>query len=152
MAIRSEPATFPVRSAGDGLTPVTAFHVRRPVLSTTVLADTVDLMRLLERRLDGRHCAEPEAAQAALDRLEIWARARPWEVPPVVVEKVDRLLRTAEQAYSTISAAGWIESLPDGIFALLDRRRPAYIADRSAEEAGVERPPVPRRRASDRRP
>jgi hypothetical protein len=156
MAIRSAPVTFPVRSAGDGLTPPTESHVGRPVLSTTLLADTVDLMRQLERRLEGRHCQEPEAALAALERLEVWARARPWEVPPTVVQKADRILRTAEHAYSTISAACWIESLPDEILALLDRRRPGYLIDRAAEEPdvpGVARigtAPVPRRRASDR--
>lgn len=158
MAIRADPVTFPVRSAGDGLTPATAFHVRRPVLSTTVLADTVDIMRQLERRLDGRHCEEPAAAQTDVERLEVWARARPWEVPATVVEKVDRILQTAEHASSTISAACWIESLPDEIFALLDRRRPRYIADREAEEtdvvgvARIEAAPMPRRRATDRGP
>ena len=173
MMIRETRATFPVRSAGDGLTPTTDFHVRRPVMSTAVLADTVDLMRLLERRLDGRHCQQPEAAQAAFERLEVWARARAWEVPASVVVKADRVLQTAEHAYSTISAACWLESLPDEILGLLDRRRPACIAARSAVAAGaaaaldspgvvvtaraaqaakrgVEVVRAPRRRASDR--
>jgi hypothetical protein len=150
MAIRAQRTPFPVRAAGDGLTPSTDSYVRRAVLSTTVLADTVDLMRQLERRLEGRHCQEPDAALAAIERLEVWARARPWEVPPTVVDRADRILQTAEHAYSTISAACWIESLPEEIFALLDRRRHGYIADRAAEAAGVDAPPVLRRRASDR--
>jgi hypothetical protein len=159
MVMTTGRSTFPVRSAGGGLTQETAFQVDHPVMSSTVLADTVDLMRLLERRLEGRHCEEPETTQAALGRLEAWARARPWEVPPRVVEKVDRVLQAAEQAYSTISAAGWIESLPDEICDLLDRRRPAFVAPRSAAAAEAERVESvagavggrsPRRRASDR--
>jgi hypothetical protein len=156
MAIRTEPSPFPVRSAGAGITPPTDYRARRPVMSSTLLADTVDLMRLLERRLEGRHCQEPGSALAAIDRLEAWARARPWEVPSAAVEKADRLLQTAEHAYSTIAAAGWIESLPDEILALIDRRRPGYVTDRPAEgldDGGFERlapVPVPRRRSSDR--
>ena len=146
MAITTGRPMFPIRSAGDGLSPTTAFHVHRPVMSTTVLADTVDAVLLLERRLSARGCERSESAVAALGRLEVWAHARPWEVDPQLVEKADRILRTAEQAYSTISAACWIESLPDEIFDLLDRRRSSPHAEASgAPEAGGS----PHRRATD---
>ena len=124
MATIQDRYTVPARSAGDRLMPATPPYERRPIMSTTVLADAVDVERLLDRRLSARHCGRSESTATALRRLEVWARARPWELAPQVVARADRILRAAERAESTISAASWLESLPEEICDLLDRRRP----------------------------
>ena len=147
MVMTAGRSTYPVRSAGDGLTPATPFHSRRPVTSTTILADALDVIVLLERRLTARHCSGDDAAIASLGRLETWVRARPWEITPEVVERADRILHTAEHAESTISAACWLESLPTEIFDLLDRRKPGARPEAEGVTSGA---PTPHRRASDR--
>jgi len=144
MVINADRSTFPVRSAGGGLTRVAALPEARPITSAAILADAVDVERLLDRRLSARQCGCREVARDGLERLEAWARARPWELPESAVEKADRILRSAERAESTISAAGWCESLPDRILELLERRHPGEAAE-GPDGAGR-----PLRRATDR--
>lgn len=95
-----------------------------PVPSTAILEQAVEVERMLERRLAAHEDGRPSISAGGVERLEVRARARAWAVPPVVVQRADRILHAAANAEATISATCWCESLPDEILDLLERRRP----------------------------